>query len=61
MFEGKARGSTPGGNDQFTINRAHLKIDSGHTDNEPLGNLHIGQALSEQSQHIHFRAVSPSG
>ncbi len=38
-----------------------MEIDGDDPDDEPLGDLCAGQALRQQSQHLHLASSEPSG
>src|SRR5579863_6966582 len=48
-----------GGHSQFAVDRAHMEVDGDDTDDEPLGNLRTGQALCEETQHLHLTRGEP--
>ena len=49
-----------GGDPQLAVDRAHMRIDGDQTNDELLGNLRAGQALSQQSQHLHLASGQAS-
>ncbi len=52
MFQSVAGRGGSGGDPQFAVDRAHMRIDGHQADDEPLGDLRAGQALGEETQHV---------
>ena len=54
VFQSVAGRRGPRGDSQLAVDRADMRIDGDQADDEPLGDLRAGQALREQTQHLHL-------
>jgi hypothetical protein len=52
VLYGIAGGRAAGGNSQFAVDRAHMRIDGDQANDELLGNLRTTQALCRQAEHL---------
>src|SRR6266487_1121565 len=61
VFQNVASRCGSGGDPQFAVDRAHMRIDGDLADDELCGNLSAGQPLSKQAQDLHLSYCQPCG
>ena len=54
VLEGKEGRGVARGDSKFAIDGAQVGIDRARADDQGFGDLHIGQSLCDQPQHLHF-------